>query len=350
LLPAADDAPAFRDALLAKDCASGLRHARDPNAADPAKLAALCAGRVAAGQPTGGLLSSVSSAYAALPKDQEAKLSVVADLRRRLADPAFQLLDADQKKEIEAWAPPPDLRRLTIQDLPEAIARPFREVDGRLGRVALIYPIRAWGNWDGHALIRMADTFKDVPLPDGRLVSAAGNSSMFAGMLRSISRDGRLATEVALGGVALLVVILFRRIRSAVLVLASLLAGMLWMGGAGAALGLKLNFLNFVALPITLGIGVDYAVNIFARLGAEPAGSGARALAETGSAVALCSTTTIIGYSSLFIASNGALRSFGKLADLGEVGCLLAALLFVPSMTDVTAPTKRQSLDESSNS
>jgi uncharacterized protein len=350
LLPAADDAPAFRDALLAKDCASGLTHAHDPNAGDPAKLAALCAGRVAAGQPTGGLLSSVSSAYAALPKDQEAKLAVVADLRRRLADPAFQLLDADQKKEIEAWAPPPDLRRLTIQDLPEAIARPFREVDGSLGRVALIYPIRAWGNWDGHALIRMADTFKDVPLPDGRLVSAAGNSSMFAGMLRSISRDGRLATEVALGGVALLVVILFRRVRSAVLVLASLLAGMLWMGGAGAALGLKLNFLNFVALPITLGIGVDYAVNIFARLGAEPAGSGARALAETGSAVALCSTTTIIGYSSLFIASNGALRSFGKLADLGEVGCLLAALLFVPSMTDVTAPTKRQSLDESSNS
>jgi hypothetical protein len=147
-----------------------------------------------------------------------------------------------------------------------------------------------------------------------------------------------------------LVVILFRRVRSAALVLASLLAGMLWMGGAGAALGLKLNFLNFVALPITLGIGVDYAVNIFARVGAEPAGSGVRALAETGSAVALCSTTTIIGYSSLFIASNGALRSFGKLADLGEVGCLLAALLFVPSMTDVTAPTKRQSLDESSNS
>ncbi|HEY4392982.1 MAG TPA: MMPL family transporter, partial [Polyangia bacterium] len=317
LLPSAEDAPAFRDALLVKDCAGGLRHAHDPIAADVAKLASICAGRVAAGQPTGGLLSSVSTAYGALPKGQDAKLAVIADLRRRLSDPAFQLLDPDQKKEIEAWAPPPDLHRLTIQDLPESMARPFRELDGTLGRVALIYPIRAWGNWDGHALIRMSDTFKDVPLPGGRRVSAAGNSSMFAAMLRSISRDGPLATEVALGGVVILVVILFRRFRSVVLVLSSLLAGMLWMGGAGAALGLKLNFLNFVALPITLGIGVDYAVNIFARLGAEPLGSAARALAETGSAVALCSSTTIIGYSSLFIASNGALRSFGKLADLG---------------------------------
>jgi hypothetical protein len=110
------------------------------------------------------------------------------------------------------------------------------------------------------------------------------------------------------------------------------------MGGAGAAIGLKLNFLNFVALPVTLGIGVDYAVNVFARLVREPAENRARALAETGSAVALCSSTTIIGYSSLLIASNGALRSFGKLADLGELGCLLAALLVVPMATRSEAP------------
>jgi uncharacterized protein len=244
-------------------------------------------------------------------------------------------------------------------------------VDGTLGRVALIYPVRVWANWDGHALIRMSDTFQDVQLPNGELVSAAGNSSMFAAMLRSITQDGPLATEVAFAGVALLVAILFRKLRSTLLVLTSLLTGMLWMGGAGGALGLRLNFLNFVALPITLGIGVDYAVNIFARLMAEPEGGRARALAETGSAVALCSTTTIIGYSSLFMASNGALRSFGKLADLGEVGCLLAALLFIPSITirtrtmptrtmrtrrgthsitDAATRSRRQSLDDSSES
>ena len=319
LIPRAEDAAAFRDALLVKDCVAGLRNAGDPRAADPGRARSLCAGKVAAGDPTGGLLSSVATAQASLPKDQEAKLAVIADLRRRLADPAFELLDAGRKKEIDAWAPPKEPKRLSLQDLPEQIVRPFREVDGTLGRVALIYPVRVWANWDGHALIRMSDTFQDVRLPGGELVSGAGNSSMFAAMLRSISHDGPLATEVAFAGVALLVAILFRNIRSTVLVLTSLLTGMLWMGGAGGALGLRLNFLNFVALPITLGIGVDYAVNIFARLAAEPAGERARALAETGSAVALCSTTTIIGYSSLFMASNGALRSFGKLADPGEV-------------------------------
>jgi hypothetical protein len=117
-----------------------------------------------------------------------------------------------------------------------------------------------------------------------------------------------------------------------VLVLLSLVVGVIWMGGAGAALGLRLNFLNFVVLPVTLGIGVDYAVNVFARLEKERPENYPRALAETGSAVMLCSSTTIIGYSSLLIASNGALRSFGKLADLGEIGCLLSALLLVPAI------------------
>lgn len=115
------------------------------------------------------------------------------------------------------------------------------------------------------------------------------------------------------------------------MVLLSLAVGVLWMGGAGALMHMKLNFLNFVALPITFGIGVDYAVNIFARLASEPRERHAHALAETGGAVALCSSTTIIGYSSLLIASNGALVSFGKLANLGELGCLLAAVLLVPA-------------------
>ncbi len=334
LMPTSADAPAYRSALLEKDCADALTRANDPRAADPGARAAECHRRVAAGEPTGGLLSAVAPAYDYLPKEQDAKLEVIADLRKRLADPSMELLSADERKQLDAWTPPADLHRLGISDLPEPVVRRFREVDGTVGRVAMIYPVRVWANWDGHNLIRLSDIIKHVVLPGGAVVDAAGHSSLFAAMLRSIAHDGPIATEAALVGVALMVILLFRRARSVALVLSSLLVGVVWMGGAGAALGLKLNFLNFVALPVTLGIGVDYAVNVFARLDKEPRAEHARALAETGSAVALCSSTTIIGYSSLLIASNGALRSFGKLADLGEAGCLLAALLLVPALAE----------------
>ena len=333
LLASPEDAALYGQAVLEKDCRDGLARAHSGFAADATTLARECARRVAAGEPTGGLLSSVSTAFDYLPKDQDAKLAVIADLRKRLSSEALQSLSDENRQLVAEWMPPDDLHRLVPADLPEAIARRFRETDGTVGRVALLFPVRVWANWDGHNLIRLAEVTKNVALPNGHVASAAGHTSLFAAMLRSIAHDGPIATIAAMIGVVVMVLLLFRNLRSSAMVLLSLGVGMVWMGGAGALLHMKLNFLNFVALPITFGIGVDYAVNVFARIVDEPPERHARALAETGSAVTLCSSTTIIGYSSLLIASNGALVSFGKLANLGEIGCLLAALLLVPAVS-----------------
>ena len=55
------------------------------------------------------------------------------------------------------------------------------------------------------------------------------------------------------------------------------------LGFAGVATFLhfahvRLNFLNFIALPITFGIGVDYAVNIMQRYEADRSTDVLRAL------------------------------------------------------------------------
>ena len=116
--------------------------------------------------------------------------------------------------------------------------------------------------------------------------------------------------------------------------LVSLGVGVVWLGGAVGVLKLKINFMNFVALPITLGVGVDYAANIWARL-RENRDQVIAVIADTGSAVTLCSMTTIIGYSSLLLSHNRALRSFGLFADLGEVCCLVAALVALPALVQL---------------
>ena len=332
ILPRAEDAPTYHDALLIKDCVDALARSGQ-DTAGPGAAHERCSARVAKGEPTGGLLAAVATVFDFLPRDQTAKLPLIAHIRRQLDDPVIQSLPDMDKSVVETWMPPANLRELTAADLPDEIARRFREVDGTVGRVALIFPVRVWPNWDGHSLIRLSDVMKNVRLPSGEIIDAAGHPTLFAAMLRSIAHDGPIASGAAVIGVSLLVIVLFRAVRPVLLVLLSLILGIVWMGGAGASIGLKLNFLNFVALPVTLGIGIDYAVNVFSRLADEAPDSRPRALAETGSAVALCSSTTIIGYSSLLIASNGALRSFGKLADLGELGCLLAALFVVPMIS-----------------
>jgi hypothetical protein len=97
-----------------------------------------------------------------------------------------------------------------------------------------------------------------------------------------------------------------------------------------AVLGLKVNFLDFVALPITLGIGIDYAIHVAHRHDHEP--DPITTLRTSGSAVLVCSLTTTIGYGSLLVSENLAIRGFGLASLIGEVACVVTALVLVPAL------------------
>jgi predicted RND superfamily exporter protein len=164
-----------------------------------------------------------------------------------------------------------------------------------------------------------------------------GSFLIFADMFDAIGRDGPVATMVSLLAVIVLSLLLARGARGGVTVTVSLLVGVLWTVGIAAIAGMRLNFLNFIALPITFGIGVDYAANVYGRYRLAPGGADdiVRAVSSSGAAVAACSATTVIGYSSLLFSRNGALFSFGLLAVLGELACLAAALLVMPALLRV---------------
>ncbi len=216
-------------------------------------------------------------------------------------------------------------------DLPSEIRRPFTDSVGTLGRFVLVYHDEHVSVWDGRNHMRIADLIGEIPLADGTVVRSSGHAVIFAAMIRSIVHDAPLATGASILGVALLVTALVRGRFGAALVLATLLSGVLWMLGAAAWVGVRTNFLNFIALPITFGIGVDYGINIYLRYRLEGRGRVGRAVRATGGAVALCSLTTIIGYAALLVADNQALRSFGEMAILGEVACLSAAVVGMPA-------------------
>jgi predicted RND superfamily exporter protein len=110
----------------------------------------------------------------------------------------------------------------------------------------------------------------------------------------------------------------------------TMLVGVVWMVGGAGWNEVKITFLNFIALPITFGIGAEYALNVASRY--QQGKDMVRAVASTGSAVALCSWTTIVGYGSLLAARHRALQGFGAMAILGEISCLLAAIIALPSV------------------
>lgn len=274
----------------------------------------------------------VVSLSSAVPPAQEQarKLALLAEIRGLLTDRLVDRLEPALRRKVRALRPADDLRAVTFSDLPVALRRALSERDGTVGRVALAFPRKV-------AKLDLADVEELKGILRGSFADAGVQALAFNPLLLlsdiddAIWRDGPRATLVAFLLVCLLVVAVVRRPRAVLTVLGGLLLGFGGLIGAAAAAHVRVNFLNFVTLPITFGIGVDYAVNIVQRHGQERGASIVRTLRETGGAVALCSATTVIGYGSLMVADSQALAGFGLIASLGEVTCLLAALVIVPS-------------------
>jgi predicted exporter len=284
-----------------------------------------------------GLVGPVLSVATVVPEGQERKLPLVREIRALATPENLAFLPPDRRMALQRALPQAELRPFTARELPEQLRRQLTEKDGRIGTPVLVRPSGRMDVWDGRDMVRFRDELRSIPLPAG--APTASWILMMADVLTLIARDGPRATLLALAGVVLLVIVAFglgkrsqRRAADALWILAALAVGVVWFLGLAAALGMRLNMLNFIALPITFGIGVDYATNIFQRRRLHPEDGIVGAVRTTGGAVSLCSLTTIIGYSSLVVARNQALVSFGLLADLGEVACLAAALLALPAV------------------
>jgi len=291
--------------------------------------------------PLEEMVASVRTLDDVAPRDQDAKIAIADRIADDLTPRIRASLTESQAKEVDRLLGKMPLHLVTLAEIPEAFTTGLRDRDGTMGREVLVFPRPGRALWEGPKLatfaarLRAAAAVTTSPGQPPALV--AGSHLLSNDILESVRHDGPRTSAFAFGGVVVVVLLLLRRSRSAVLVIASLLLGVLWLAGAMMALRVKINFANFIAYPITFGIGVDYAVNVASRWELDGRRSMADAVRTTGGAVALCSLTTIIGYSSLLLAENRALFLFGLLAVLGEVACLSAAIVAMPAFVGALA-------------
>jgi hypothetical protein len=295
--------------------------------------------------PLDEMVASVRTLDDVVPEGEEAKIAVAEQIADDLSPKIRASLKPDQLKTVDRLLGKMPLHVVTLEEIPPAFTTGLRERDGTMGREVLVFPKPGRALWEGPELAafvsRLRAAASITTSPGQAPARVAGSHLLSSDILDSVQRDGPRTSAAAFGGVVMVVLLLLRTSRSAALVTASLLLGVLWLGGAMMALRVKINFANFIAYPITFGIGVDYAVNVASRWELDGRRSMADAVRTTGGAVALCSLTTIIGYSSLLLAENRALFLFGLLAVLGEVSCLSAALLAMPAFVDGLAAHKR---------
>jgi hopanoid biosynthesis associated RND transporter like protein HpnN len=187
-----------------------------------------------------------------------------------------------------------------------------------------VYPARPI--WDKDFLERLiVDLRKVSPAATGFPVTHWETS-------QAIERGFRHAAIVASVVLVLMLLIDFRSPRYALLALAPLAMGIAWMWGGISLLGISYNFVNIIAFPLIIGIGVASGVHILHRYRQEGERDVAPVIQFTGMAVFLSAATTMVGFGSLALAQHQGAASLGLVLLLGVGSCLLTSTLFLPAL------------------
>jgi hydrophobe/amphiphile efflux-3 (HAE3) family protein len=136
--------------------------------------------------------------------------------------------------------------------------------------------------------------------------------------------------------VAIMIVILLVLfdVRWRLLPLAVILIGIIWAFGLAGYLGIPLTIVTIAGLPVMLGIGIDYAIQMHARVEEEVViDREPHPIQET--AVNLCPALLVVTFDAIFAFT--ALR-FAKVPMLRQFGLLLAVGIAVICLCSIIAP------------
>lgn len=149
--------------------------------------------------------------------------------------------------------------------------------------------------------------------------------TLLAGDLaRSTLLTCALVAAAALGGVR-------SARRAALALLPAAVAAAVTLGALGL-LGIPLNPMNFVAVPLVLGLGIDDGLHLVTQAWQRPGDSVSQVLAESGRAISCTTATTLAGFGALLAARHSGLVSLGALVCLGVAAAWLTTVVLLPPL------------------
>jgi predicted RND superfamily exporter protein len=132
----------------------------------------------------------------------------------------------------------------------------------------------------------------------------------------------------------------FRAWRDVVLSLTTLVFTGLMLHLLMTLAGWSWNMVNLMALPLLLGMGVDFSIHIQLALRRHH-GNVALVSRSIGRALLLAGSTTVAGFASLAFASNSGIAGLGKVCAAGIVCAMLTAIYLLPVWWQLIAGSRK---------
>jgi hydrophobe/amphiphile efflux-3 (HAE3) family protein len=179
------------------------------------------------------------------------------------------------------------------------------------------------------------------------VVTTTGASKLLENLNDYLTGGMATLALIAIVIMAAILLLLFS-VRWRLLPLAIVLIGIVWAFGAAGYLGIPLTIVTIAGLPVMLGIGIDYAIQMHARVEEEvvidradhPIQETARNL---GPALLVVTFDAIFAFAALHFAAVPMLRAFGLLLAVGVAAICLNSIigtLSILGIREYKSPTK----------
>ncbi|WP_319476818.1 MMPL family transporter [Marispirochaeta aestuarii] len=252
-----------------------------------------------------------------LEADQDRSMRLLESLDTHFAPAMLKLLQPMMQT----------VRPMEIRDIPESYSRELISSDGKQFLIS-IQPTEAvageaeFMNFDR----RMAEINPAI----------TGTVQMAIDWTREMVTESRSASVYVFAAILLLLLLTFRKLLPTLISALFLLISLVIMFGLFPILGIRLNLMSVLALPMIIGMGIDYAVHIIHRYMME--GDIGTTMTWSGKAVLLSGVTTGFGFGSLALfGSMAAVSSFGEALFIGVMVCLVLTLTFLPAVSGFPA-------------
>ncbi len=203
-----------------------------------------------------------------------------------------------------------------------------------------------------HTLIRN-DLLKKIStelntsfINDGESVRLTGISVLYNNVLQSLFRSQILTLGTVFVCIFIMLVILFRNFKLAVIGTLPNIFTALFILGLMGVLGIPLDIMTITIAAITIGIGVDYAIHYIHRYKKEFAQNGDnfqaiyRSQTTVGKALYFTSITITLGFIILVLSNFVPSIYFGMLTSIAMLVALFATFSIIPLLLSIMQPLK----------
>jgi hypothetical protein len=217
----------------------------------------------------------------------------------------------------------------TLADLPQTVRQRFISPEGDY----LIRVFPSEDTWNFGPLKLFVKSLRSVD------PNAVGDPVLLYNFTLGFRNAILFAAGLALLAITIMLILLFRSLKMAMLALIPLVVGtgltvnLMWL------LNLPFNQANVLFVPLILGEAVEFGIIILARWRLEESARAITLPASTAKGVALAALTTTLGFGSLMVSGHQGTFSLGLLATVGSLSVLLASLSILPAFLRLVGRT-----------